>query len=174
MDVDALLARRPHVAVVDELAHTNPAGSRNAHRWQDVQELLAAGIDVISTVNIEQLLDVLPAVRVARPRGVRVRELIDHRHVGTTGQQRIDVHLLRSGPAVSPPSGEDLQSAGLRGDFLTAVGLHEAEHHVGPAGTPAPSLVEHRVRLADARRVPDVDPQPTALHAARLALLTRS
>ena len=70
MDVDALLARRPHVAVVDELAHANPAGSRNAHRWQDVQELLAAGIDVISTVNIEHLeslQDVIEAITGERP-----------------------------------------------------------------------------------------------------------
>lgn len=47
MDVDAVLARRPQVALVDELAHTNVPGSRNAKRWQDVEELLAAGIDVI-------------------------------------------------------------------------------------------------------------------------------
>jgi len=55
MDLDAVLARRPAVAVVDELAHTNVPGSRNARRWQDVQELLAAGIDVISTVNVQHL-----------------------------------------------------------------------------------------------------------------------
>jgi two-component system sensor histidine kinase KdpD len=55
MDTDAVLARRPEVAVVDELAHTNAPGSRRAHRWQDVDELLAAGIDVLSTVNIEHL-----------------------------------------------------------------------------------------------------------------------
>ncbi|MET9040170.1 histidine kinase, partial [Streptomyces mirabilis] len=55
MDVDAVLARRPQVALVDELPHTNIPGSRNAKRWQDVEELLAAGIDVISTVNIQHL-----------------------------------------------------------------------------------------------------------------------
>ncbi|GCB52050.1 ATP-binding protein [Streptomyces sp. NL15-2K] len=55
MDVDAVLARHPQVALVDELAHTNIPGSRNAKRWQDVEELLAAGIDVISTVNIQHL-----------------------------------------------------------------------------------------------------------------------
>ncbi|MDI9886387.1 sensor histidine kinase KdpD [Streptomyces sp. HNM0645] len=55
MDVDAVLARRPAVALVDELAHTNVPGSRNTKRWQDVEELLAAGIDVISTVNIQHL-----------------------------------------------------------------------------------------------------------------------
>ncbi|MFC9886734.1 ATP-binding protein [Streptomyces pilosus] len=55
MDLDAVLARRPRVALVDELAHTNAPGSRNAKRWQDVEELLAAGIDVLSTVNIQHL-----------------------------------------------------------------------------------------------------------------------
>ena len=55
MDVDAILARAPEVALVDELAHTNVPGSRNEKRWQDVDELLEAGIDVISTVNIQHL-----------------------------------------------------------------------------------------------------------------------
>jgi two-component system sensor histidine kinase KdpD len=55
MDVDAVLARRPQIALVDEFAHTNVPGSRNAKRWQDVEEMLEAGIDVISTVNIQHL-----------------------------------------------------------------------------------------------------------------------
>lgn len=55
MDTDAVLARRPEVAVVDELAHTNVPGSRNAKRWQDIEELLDAGIDVLSTVNVQHL-----------------------------------------------------------------------------------------------------------------------
>ncbi len=55
MDIDALLARKPQVALVDELAHTNVPGSRNEKRWQDVEEVLDAGIDVISTVNIQHL-----------------------------------------------------------------------------------------------------------------------
>jgi len=55
MDVDAVLARRPQVALVDEMAHTNVPGSRNAKRWQDITELLDAGINVISTVNVQHL-----------------------------------------------------------------------------------------------------------------------
>ena len=55
MDLDALLARRPQLALVDELAHTNVPGRRNAKRWQDVEELLDAGIDVISNLNIQHL-----------------------------------------------------------------------------------------------------------------------
>src|ERR1700741_4013195 len=53
MDVDAVLARKPTQLAVDELAHTNVPGSRNEKRWQDVEELLDAGIDVISTVNVQ-------------------------------------------------------------------------------------------------------------------------
>ncbi|MGW7385720.1 ATP-binding protein [Streptomyces sp. NPDC054794] len=74
MDIDAVLARRPQVALVDELPHTNIPGSRNAKRWQDVEELLAAGIDVISTVNIqhlESLGDVVESIT-----GVRQQETV--------------------------------------------------------------------------------------------------
>src|SRR5882672_4858259 len=55
MDVDTVLARRPRQVLIDELAHTNVPGSRNEKRWQDVLELLDAGIDVISTVNVQHL-----------------------------------------------------------------------------------------------------------------------
>jgi two-component system sensor histidine kinase KdpD len=55
MDTDAIIARRPQVVLVDELAHTNVPGSRNAKRWQDIEELLAAGITVLSTLNIQHL-----------------------------------------------------------------------------------------------------------------------
>ncbi|MBA4855169.1 sensor histidine kinase [Nocardia farcinica] len=74
LDLDAVLARRPAVALVDELAHTNVPGSRHAKRWQDVAELLAAGIDVLSTVNIqhlESLADVVEQIT-----GVAQRERI--------------------------------------------------------------------------------------------------
>ncbi|MFH9013553.1 ATP-binding protein [Streptomyces sp. NPDC017943] len=74
MDLDAVLARRPGVALVDELAHTNVPGSRHAKRWQDVEELLAAGIDVVSTVNIqhlESLGDVVESIT-----GVRQQETV--------------------------------------------------------------------------------------------------
>jgi two-component system sensor histidine kinase KdpD len=55
LDVDAVLARRPEVVLVDELAHTNTPGSRNTKRWQDIEELLDAGITVITTVNVQHL-----------------------------------------------------------------------------------------------------------------------
>src|SRR5690349_22721816 len=55
LDVPAVLARSPQVVLVDELAHTNTPGSKNPKRWQDVEELLDAGITVISTVNVQHL-----------------------------------------------------------------------------------------------------------------------
>ena len=72
MDVDAVLARRPQVALVDELAHTNVPGSRNEKRYQDVNELLAAGIHVISTINVQHLESLFDTVE--RQIGVKVRE----------------------------------------------------------------------------------------------------
>lgn len=74
MDVDAVLARNPEVALVDELAHTNVPGSRNAKRWQDVEELLAAGVDVVSTVNIQHLESLGDVVELIT--GVRQRETV--------------------------------------------------------------------------------------------------
>ncbi len=69
LDIDALLARKPEVAVIDELAHTNVPGSRNEKRWRDVEELLDAGVDVLSTVNVqhlESLNDVVERITGAR------------------------------------------------------------------------------------------------------------
>ncbi len=77
MDVDAVLRRRPEVALVDELAHTNAPGSRREKRWQDVEVLLAAGIDVISTVNVQHLESLNDVVE--RITGVAQRETVpDH------------------------------------------------------------------------------------------------
>lgn len=74
LDVDAVLARRPDLALVDELAHTNVPGSRNAKRWQDVDELLAAGIDVVTTVNVQHLESLNDVVRAIT--GVRQLETV--------------------------------------------------------------------------------------------------
>ncbi len=84
MDLDAILARGPAVALVDELAHTNVPGARNAKRWQDVQELLAAGIDVISTVNIQHLESLNDVVE--KITGVPQRETVPDRVVRAADQ----------------------------------------------------------------------------------------
>ena len=75
MDLDAVLARHPKVALVDELAHTNvPGAGRHAKRWEDVLELLDAGIDVITTLNIQHIESLADAVE--QMTGVRVRERV--------------------------------------------------------------------------------------------------
>jgi two-component system sensor histidine kinase KdpD len=74
MDVDALIERRPDQALVDEFAHTNVPGSRNPKRWQDVEELLAAGIDVITTLNVQHLESVNDVVEAIT--GVPQRETV--------------------------------------------------------------------------------------------------
>jgi two-component system sensor histidine kinase KdpD len=74
MDLEAVLKRRPELAVVDELAHTNVPGSLHVKRWQDVEEILAAGIDVYTTLNIQHLESLNDIV--ARISGVQVRETI--------------------------------------------------------------------------------------------------
>src|SRR5436190_24025418 len=74
MDVDAILARKPEVVLVDELAHTNIPGSKRRKRYEDVQELLAAKIDVISTLNIQHIESIAPVVRSIT--GIVVRETV--------------------------------------------------------------------------------------------------
>ena len=74
MDVDAILRRKPEVCLVDELAHTNVPGSRHAKRYEDVLEILDAGIQVMTAVNIQHLETLNDAV--ARATGVRVRETV--------------------------------------------------------------------------------------------------
>jgi two-component system sensor histidine kinase KdpD len=74
MDIDAILARQPGVVLVDELAHTNIPGSRHRKRYEDVQELLAAKIDVVSTLNIQHIESIAPTVRAIT--GVTVRETV--------------------------------------------------------------------------------------------------
>ena len=74
MDVDAILARKPQVALVDELAHTNIEGSRNRKRYDDILELLDAKIDVLSTMNVQHVESVTPLVH--NVTGVQVRETV--------------------------------------------------------------------------------------------------
>ncbi|WP_236196756.1 sensor histidine kinase, partial [Pseudomonas glycinae] len=74
MDLDGLLAAKPKLVLVDELAHSNAPGSRHAKRWQDIQELLAAGIDVYTTVNVQHLESLNDQVRGIT--GVQVRETL--------------------------------------------------------------------------------------------------
>ncbi len=88
MDIDAVLARKPQIALVDELAHTNAPGSRHEKRWQDVEELLAAGIDVYTTVNIQHFESLNDTV--AQITGVKVRETVPDRLL----DQAVEIRLV--------------------------------------------------------------------------------
>ncbi|MQL51349.1 DUF4118 domain-containing protein [Desulfofundulus thermobenzoicus] len=89
MDLDALLTRRPALALVDELAHTNIPGSRHVRRYQDVEELLAAGIDVYTTLNIQHLESLNDIV--AQITGVQVRETVPDRVLEAARIQLVDI-----------------------------------------------------------------------------------
>lgn len=89
MDTEAVMFRHPQVALVDELAHTNVPGSKNAKRYQDVEEILAAGIDVFSTMNIQHLESVNEFVE--RATGVKVRETVPDRIVRRAELINVDV-----------------------------------------------------------------------------------
>ncbi|SFR84554.1 sensor histidine kinase [Sphingomonas jatrophae] len=89
MDLDTILARRPRLVLVDELAHTNAPGSRHSKRWQDVEELLAAGIDVYSTLNIQHIESLNDVV--ASFTRVRVRETVPDRILDMAEIELVDL-----------------------------------------------------------------------------------
>ena len=107
MDVDAILARKPKVALVDELAHTNIEGSKHRKRYEDVLELLDAGIDVLSTMNIQHLESVTPTVQGIT--GIQVREIVPDWVL-----QRVNEVVM------SDLTPEALQSRMRRGDIYPA------------------------------------------------------
>jgi len=90
MDADGILARKPQVALIDELAHSNVPGSRNEKRYQDVQDILAAGIHVISTMNVQHLESLYDIVEKAV--GVKVRERLPDSVLGEA-DEIVDVDL---------------------------------------------------------------------------------
>jgi two-component system sensor histidine kinase KdpD len=90
MDLDAVLRRKPEIALVDELAHTNVPGLRHAKRWEDVEELRAAGIDVITTVNVQHVESVKDLVE--KVTGIVVRETVPDQELdGADEIQFIDI-----------------------------------------------------------------------------------
>ncbi|MFA4885885.1 MAG: sensor histidine kinase KdpD, partial [Desulfotomaculaceae bacterium] len=112
MDLDALLARRPELVLVDELAHTNIPGSRHARRHQDVEELLAAGINVYTTLNIQHI-ETLNDI-IAQITGVTVRETVPDRIIETASQiQLVDIppeeliQRLKDGKVYVPGQAEE-------------------------------------------------------------------
>jgi|YelNatPaOPRAMG01_1025707.scaffolds.fasta_scaffold01699_8 two-component system sensor histidine kinase KdpD len=84
MDVDAILARKPEIAIVDELPHTNAPGSRHEKRYQDVEELIAAGINVITAMNIQHVESLNPVIK--RMTAVEVRETVPDSFIARADQ----------------------------------------------------------------------------------------
>ena len=84
MDVPAILARRPQICLVDGLAYDNPPGSRNAHRWQDVEDLLEAGITVVGSVNLQYIEDQRDAVE--KLTGKRVTQTVPREFLNTADE----------------------------------------------------------------------------------------
>ena len=113
MDVDSVLRRKPRVALVDELAHTNIPGSKNRKRYEDVLELLAAGIDVLSTLNVQHLESVAPTVRTVT--GIQVRETVPD-WVVHSADESVMVDLTP----------EALQNRMKRGDIYAAQKVEQA------------------------------------------------
>src|SRR5947199_2220840 len=113
MDLDAVLKRRPTVALVDELAHTNAPGSRNAKRYQDIEDLLRAGTHVISTLNIQHLESLYDMVEKAT--GVRVKERVPDYVLGMA-DELVNVDL----------SAEDLQERLQAGKIYPAERIERA------------------------------------------------
>ncbi|WP_129126008.1 sensor histidine kinase [Geomonas oryzae] len=149
LDLDAVLVRRPQIALVDELAHTNAPGSRHPKRWQDVEEILSAGIDVYTTVNIqhfESLRDV-----VAQITGVVVRENVPDSIL----DQAVEIRLVDIPP-------EDLLQRLKEGKvYIPEKAAHAAENFFKPGNLMA--LRELSLRRAAAR----VDDQVRAYMESR-------
>jgi two-component system sensor histidine kinase KdpD len=151
MDLDAILARRPTVCLVDELAHTNAPGSRYAKRYQDVEELLRAGIHVITTLNIQHLESLYDEVE--RATGVKVKERLPDRVLGEADQiVNVDVSAedllerLKAGKVYPPERAERaLENFFTRANLtrLREIALTEMAH-----------LIDRRTRRAEADQAP--------------------
>jgi two-component system sensor histidine kinase KdpD len=150
MDLEGVLSRNPGVALVDELAHANvPGPGRNAKRWQDVLDLLDAGIDVITTVNIQHLMSLADTVEQITQ--VRVRERVPDWVVRRAGQiEFVDApaeqlrYRLQQGDIYPPGQVSRALSHFFRADNLTAL-RDLALRFI--AGEPEEDFARHLVRL---------------------------
>jgi two-component system sensor histidine kinase KdpD len=138
MDVDAIIARHPQVVLIDELAHTNVPGSKHRKRYEDVQEILAAKIDVLSTLNIQHMESIAPTVRSIT--GITVRETVpDWVPLMATETVMVDLtpealqNRLRRGDVYSPEKVEQALHNFFRSGNLNALrelALRQVAEHV--------------------------------------------
>src|SRR5580700_9250765 len=138
MDVDAIIARHPQIVLLDELAHTNIPGSKHRKRYEDVQEILAAKIDVLSTLNIQHMESLAPTVRSIT--GITVRETVPD-WVPLMANETVMVDLtpealqnrLRRGDVYSPQKVDQALKNFFRGGNLIALrelALRQVAEHV--------------------------------------------
>lgn len=169
MDTPAILARAPQVALVDEFAHTNVPGSERAKRWEDVQQLLEAGIDVVTTMNIQHLESLND--QVFDITGVRVRETVPDWVVQQAGEvvmvdltPRALLHRLQRGVVYSREKAERALENFFRESTLVALrelALRETAYEV-----------EHRSSEADAGRAGAPAAEASGKHHRILVLVT--
>jgi two-component system sensor histidine kinase KdpD len=166
MDLDAILARRPTVCLVDELAHTNAPGSRHAKRYKDVEDLLRAGIHVITTVNVQHLESLYDEVE--RATGVKVKERLPDSVLAEADQiVNVDVStedLLErmKGGKVYPPD----RAARAMENFFTPANLTRLREITL---TESAHLIDRRTRRAEADKAP-----PSATERVMVGLSSRS
>ncbi len=139
MDVDAILARKPQVVLVDELAHTNVEGGKNKKRYEDVMELLDSKIDVLSTMNVQHIESLMPTIRTIT--GVQVRETVPDWVL-----QRVTEIVLAD---LTP---EALQTRMRRGDIYP---LDRAERALGHLFRPGNLLALRELALQQVARAVD-------------------
>jgi two-component system sensor histidine kinase KdpD len=172
MDTDAILARRPQVCVVDEFPHSNVPGSARGKRWEDVQVLLDAGIDVLTTMNIQHLESLND--QVWNISGVRVRETVPDWVVQQADEvvmvdltPRALLHRLRRGVVYEREKAEQALQKFFRESTLVALrelALRQAAHEV-----------EHRISNGQTLAGSDADaPVQTRKHHKILVLVTAS
>ena len=163
MDLDAVLARRPQLALVDELAHTNAPGSRHPKRWQDVNELLDAGIDVFTTLNVQHLESRADTVR--QITGAEIRETVADSILDSAEIELVDlpaaelIERLRQGKVYLPERAASAAQNFFREANLTAlrelvlrlaadhVSAETQEFHRAQAGV-EPWKTGHRLMVA--------------------------
>ncbi|HEY3054412.1 MAG TPA: universal stress protein [Thermoanaerobaculia bacterium] len=176
MDLDAILARRPDVVVVDELPHTNVPGSKNEKRWQDVEEIIGAGLSVMTALNVQHLEGVQDVVRSAT--GIDIRERVPDRII----RQAYSVVLvdlpvaelqerLKQGKVYPPDQANRALENFFRTELLTRLRELALLQTATFSGGNAPVVVQGsaEVRLAVAVPFEPEIAKPLVLRASRLA-----
>ncbi len=155
MDTDAVIARRPEVALIDELAHTNVPGGRHIKRWQDVEEILAEGIDVITNINVQHIDSLNDSIESLT--GVAQRETVPDALVAAAESVElidIDPELLRRRLASSDVLAQDVASAALSGYFTAEHIAALRDLALGWLDTHNLLNVSTRIRVSEKGRAP--------------------